>query len=506
MEPDIMPLHSSSPPPLDDDDDDDDGEVGSEDDEFGDFGGFSVVVSCSPLGFAHSAEPPSSLRQPSPTTMPAPHQPYYSFNHPVEQSQPASSLNSGSSRGQIDVEGQSCNAGTSLLLANGYAEREHTSGTHYSASVEGACSPEEETGFADFTVFTDQATHPWCCGFSPIGSTEQLDGRVKGANLAEKICDPGQEIIMDSEPRSHCAHKAKGDVCTKVKHCEKRHPALEEPSQDHHQPQEAAAALGFQSAECHLQAEDKGKPKDSWKESGHSLDESEEDKGDREKTFVNVPQTFSMYESASEDLGSFCDDLSFEGVSADLEPNVSSLTSQEYQTDWDKTDDEHEELGNYKDSGSSVSDSMENLRQSDVEKGLHHCNQSATQETPATSNFCGVQSHAVAHTEDQFSDFNHSSFECQQDQEHADVRVESLGSLPPSDSFADFCSAPTQEDGDGSWAEFKDQRTQEEAKACTQFREQVSSLHTDGDTEGEQDRAGQYGGSRRNSCQVGNIS
>ncbi|XP_026212197.1 aftiphilin isoform X2 [Anabas testudineus] len=496
MEPDIIPLHSSSPPPLDDDndEDDDDGEVGSHEDEFGDFGGFSAVVSCSPLSFANSAEPPSSLRQPSPK--PATYQPYYSFNQPVEQLQPASSVQS-----QTDVEGQGCNAGPSLHLANGYAEREHTSATYYTASVEGVCSPKEETGFADFTVFTDQAAHPWCCGLSPVDSAEQWDGRVEGINLTDKICDPGQEIIMNSEPRSHCAHKTKVNVCTKVKHCENIDPALEEPSQDHHQPQDAAAALDFSFY--------------NWRESGRSLAcnsletpeaqkdvESEEYREDREKSISNVPQTFSVYESPSEDPGSFCEDFSFEGVSADLEPNVSSLTSQEDQTDLDKTDDEGEDQGNYRDSDSFVNDSIANLRQSEAEKGFHHCNQSATQETPATSNVCGVQSPSGKYTENEISNFNHSSFEHQRDQEHvqrADVRVQSL---PPSDSFADFCSAPLQEDGDGAWAKFNDQKPQEESKTWTQFREQVSSLHIDGDTEEEEeDRAGQYGLLRRNSCQ-----
>lgn len=496
-----MPLHSSSPPPLDDDDDDDDdGGVGSEEDVFGDFGGFSAVVSCSPLSFAHSTEPASSLRQPSPTTKPATHQPHYSFIHLAEQSQPAS-----------NVEGQDCNAGPSLHLANGYAEREHNSGSHYSASVVGACSPKGETGFADFTVFTDQAAHPWCCGFSPIDSTDQWDGKVE---------EKRQEIIMNSEPQSHCAHMAKEDVCAKVKHCEKRDPALEHPSQDHHQPQEAAAALAFQSVEPYLGEEREVKPGDSWRESGHSLvcnslqmsetqkdEELEVNREDGEKSISNVPQTFGVYESPSEDPGSFCDDFSFEGVSADLEPNVSSLTSQEDQTDWDKTDDEDEELENYKHSHSVVNDSIENLRQSEAENinRFHHYNQSAAQETPATSNFCGVQSHSGAYAEDEFSDFNHSHFELQREQDHvqtADVKVHSLGSLPLSDSFADFCSAPTQEDEDGAWVEFKDQRPQEEAKTWTQFREQVSSLHTDE----EQDRAGQYGVSRRNSCQVGDFS
>ncbi|XP_078128554.1 uncharacterized protein aftphb [Sander vitreus] len=516
MEPDIIPLHPSSPPPLDDDGD---GEAGSEEDEFGDFGGFSVEVSCSPLGFIDSTDSPSSLRQlPSTTTKPATHQPNCSLNNPVEQSQPTSTVDSGSGRGNIYMEGQDCNAESCVHLTNGYSERDHNSGTHMASAV-GAWSPVEETGFADFTVFTEQAAHPWCCGFSPIGSKEQWDSRGDGTNfsnsLGEQICYAGQEVVMDSEPRSQCACEAKENVCTKVKHCEKRDAALVQPSQDHHQPPEAAAAaLDFPPEEPHYGEEELGKPGDSQREKRHSFNSlqttevpgdgvSDEDGEDRAKSTSTVPQTFSVYESASEDLASFSDDLSFEDPSADLEPNVSSLVSPEDQTDWDQTDDdgEEEELGNCRHSDCFFNNSMANLRLSKAEEGFHYCNPSATQETSATSN----QSQPGTHTEDEFADFEDCSFEHHRDQgrvQTADAEVQSLGKLPPSDSFADFCSAPTLEDGEGSWAEFKDQRAQEEGKTWTQFREPVISLQTDGNTEEEQNRAGQYGVSRRNSCQV----
>ncbi|GAA6227559.1 aftiphilin [Lates japonicus] len=498
MEPYIMPLHSTSPPPLDDDGD---GEAGSEEDEFGDFGGFSAAVSRSAPGFADSAELPSRLRQLSLPTKPATHQPSCSFNHPVEQSQPATTVNT---RGQKDMEEQDCIAESSLHLTNGYAEGD--SGAQ-GAPVVGACSPKEEPGFADFTVFTEQAAHPWCCGFSPIRSTEQWAGQVEGTNLGEQICDPGHEVIMDSEPRSNCAYKAKENVCTKVKHCEKRDAALVQPSQDHHQPQEAAAALGFPSEQPHVGEEDAGKHGVSWRErrqSSNSLQtseghEDEDSERDGEKSISTVPQTFSVYESASEDLTSFCDDLSFEGASADLEPNVSSLASQEDQSDWDQTDDEDEDLGPCRHSDSFVDSSAGNLPE--TEKGFHNRDQSATQETSATSS----QSHSATYTEGELADSNDGSSEHHRDPKSAqtaDVRAQSLGGLPPSDSFADFCSAPTQEDGEGSWAEFQDQRVWDEGKTWTQFREQVSSLQTDGDAEEVQDRAGQYGDLRRNSCQV----
>lgn len=508
MESDIMPLHSSSPPPLDDDGD---GEAGSEEDEFGDFGGFTLVASCSPTGFADS---PSSLRYPSPTIKPATHQPNCSINHPVEEPQPTSALNPESGGGQKNMEGQDCSAESHVHLTNGYSVQDLNSVTPIASAV-GATSPREETEFADFTVFTEQAAHPWCCGFTPLGSAEQWDDRVKGTNssngLGEQICDPAQEVILDSEPRSHCAYKAKENVCT-IKHCEKRDAALVQPSQDHHQPQEAAEALDFPSEEPLYGEEGLGRPGDSKKEGRHSFitvqsadvqedGESEEEREDQEKSISTVPQTFSVYESVSEDLASFCDDLSFEGPSVDCEPNVSSLASQEDRTDWDQTDDEQEELGNDRHSDSAVHNSVANVRQ--AEKGFHYWEQSATQETSATSS----QSQSGTHTEDQFADFRDCSFQDRWDQgQTADAGEQSLGNLPPSDSFADFCSAPTHEDGGEAWAEFKDQRAQEEGRTWTQFRERVSSLQTDGSTEEEQDRAGEYGVSRRNSCQVGDFS
>ncbi|XP_035518836.1 aftiphilin [Morone saxatilis] len=511
MEPDIMPLHASSPPPLDDDGD---GEAGSEEDEFGDFGGFSLGVSCSPPGFADPTDSSSSLGQPSSDIKPATRPPNCSFNNPIKQSQPTSTVNSESGRGQKDAGGQDYNTESRVPLTNGYSERDHHSGTNIASAV-GACSPREETGFADFTVFTEQAAHPWCCGFTPLGSTEQWDGTAVGTNSSnrqgEQICDPGQEVIMDSEPRPHCADKAKEKVCTMVKHCEKRDAALVLPSQDRHQPQEAAAALDFPPEEPHSGEEESGKPGDSQRGRRHGFNslqttevqedgEAEEGRDDQEKSISINPQTFSVYESASEDLASFCEDLSFEGPSLDLEPNVSSLASED-QTDWDQTDDEEEEVGNYSNSDSFVVNSVENLPQSQAEKGFHYCDQSATQETSATSN----QSQSGTHTEDSFADFKDCSFEHQRDQGHvqtADEGVQSLGNLPPSDSFADFCSAPMQEDGDGSWAEFKVQRAQEEGGTWTQFREQVSSLQTDGSTQEETGRPGQDGVCRRNSCQA----
>ncbi|XP_072246712.1 uncharacterized protein aftphb [Leuresthes tenuis] len=473
MEPDTIPLHSSSPPPLDCDGDEG---VGSEEDEFGDF---SVGISCSSLGLPVAPESPSFFKQPPTIREPETHQPNSSFYHPVEESQHTSTVKLDSSSGPADAESQNCNAESTLYLTNGFAQDPHKSG---GASVMGACSPKEEMGFADFTVFTEQVSHPWCCGF-----TEQWDRKVGGAGL-----NSGQGIIMESEPRFHHVYKAKEDVCIMAKHCEKRDAALVQPPQDHHQPQEAAAALNLATGE-----EDPGIPQDGQGErrlSCSSLQTSE-----LQRVKENISET--MYESASDDLASFCDDLSFEGASADLEPNVSSLGSQDDQTDCDRTDDDEEEPENCRERDCLFRISMANLRLSESEKDFQHSNHYATQETSATSS----QSQSGTNPEEKIADFTDRSRILHRDQEFvqtADAGVHILGNLPPSDSFADFCSAPTQDDGEGLWTDFKDQSAQVEGKTWMGFREPVSSLQAGGDDEEELRRGEELGARRKNSCQA----
>lgn len=417
MEPYIMPLHSSSPPPLDEDDSDDK----SEEDEFGAFGQFALT------------------------------EPSCGSNGAIKQSQPTSTVTSGLDR----------------RLTNGFSERGCSSRTQ-AASPEGVGSPGEQTGFADFTVFSEQAVHPWCCGFTPSSSAAQWDGSKTSSSR------PGRDVVMDSEPRPHGLKD-----CTTGDHCEGGGVL---PSQDH--PQEAAAHLPSQS----------GKAEDDQSERRPSLDalrtlemrfDAELEREDRDLSISAVPHTFSLYESASEDLASFCDDLSFDGPSLDLEPNVSSLASGD-QTEWDQTDEEEveeeeeeEEQRNYSNSGSF-------LTQSKAEKSFQ--DRSATQETSTTS----------TQSQDNFADFKDCSWEQRRDR-GADGALQSLGNLPPSDSFADFCSAPTLEDGDAAWAEFKDPRAEDE----TRLKEQVSSASAEeGGGEGEEG-GGQSGDSRRSSCQVG---
>lgn len=495
MEPvDLMPLHSSLPKL----DDEGAGGAGSkEEEELGDVGRFSVGMSCSPLGFPTSTGSSSSLRQPCPTPKQAAYQSYCSVNPPVKQSQPALSVSS--DRDHIDGEEHDCKAESCVYLTNGY----HNSGTY----IVSEHSQREEAGFADFTVFAEQAAHPWCCGFTPLGSTEKLDDRVvetiSSNRLREQMNNPGQEVFMDSEPRSHCAYKAKDKDCTMVRHCEKRDTALVIPSQDYHQPQEPAAALDFPSEEPNVG--EKQSDTDSQRCRRHSITTfqmTEDDRGLEEDRGDTVPQTFSVYKSPPEDMVSFCDDLSFEGPSLDLEPNVSSLGSEE-QTEWDQSDDEEEQLRHYSNSASFVNTRLPNLTQSKTEIDLQHCNSSATQETSVLANHSQCGAYARKKLADDCG-LENDRDPC--NVQTADGGVMILGTLPPSDSFADFCTAPTQDDGEGLWEEFKDQNVQEGGRTTwRQSTQQFSSMHNDGGTE-DKDRVGHHGVTRTVSCQMGDIS
>lgn len=494
MEPvDLMPLHSSPLPQLDDEGA---GWAGSKEEELGDVGRFSVGMSCSPLGFAASAGSSSSLRQPCPTPKQAAYQSHCSVNPPVKQSQPALSVSS--DRDHIDGEEHGCKAESCVYLTNGY----HNSGTY----IVSERSQREEAGFADFTVFAEQAIHPWCCGFTPLGSTEKLDDRaveqISSNRLRQQMNKPVQEVFMDSEPRSHCAYKAKDTDCTMVRHSEKRDTALLTPSQDYHQPQEPAAGLDFPSEEPNVG--EKESDTHSQRCRRHSITTfqmTEDDRGLEEDIGDTLPQTFSVYKSPPEDMVS-CDDLSFEGPSLDLEPNVSSLGSGE-QIEWDQSDEDEEELRHYSNSTSFVNTRLPNLTQSKSGVDLQHCDSSATQETSVLTNHPQCGAYARKHLADDCG-LEHDRDPC--NVLTADAGVMILGTLPPSDSFADFCAAPTQDDGEGLWEEFKDQNVQEGGRTTwRQSKQQFSSLHSDGGTE-EEDRVGYHGGSRTVSCQIGNNS
>lgn len=220
-------------------------------------------------------------------------------------------------------------------------------------------------------MFSEQAAHAWCCSFTPPGGAEVPD--LKG-------CEPRPGGAADL-------------------HCENWAYALALPTQDPHQRPR--------------QCQDAGQ----W-EVGAEGRSAARSKGQQENLPSALSQTVGVPDWACEDLASSLDDLSVECLSADWEPNVSSLGS-DSQTDWDQTDQEEEEEEDYcySDSFSSAAD-------------YRSC--SASQEISATS-------------------------EPPRPAAGADGSVLVLGNLPLSDSFADFCTASTQASQDGSWAEFSQQ-------------------------------------------------
>ncbi|XP_028324967.1 aftiphilin-like isoform X2 [Gouania willdenowi] len=157
MERDIPPSSSSPPPsfpPLGEADAD--GDVRSEEDE--EFGNFSVA-DASPCDLSSEPTPGSS----SPA---------------VKRSQPESSVNL-----ETDQDGGDVGAPeSSVQLTNGF---------------------KEESGFADFTAFTGQSGHPWCCGFSPTVHTEQWDrkspGGEGGVDCVEESGRPGSDTVESSQ-------------------------------------------------------------------------------------------------------------------------------------------------------------------------------------------------------------------------------------------------------------------------------------------------------------------
>lgn len=432
-------MSSDSSPPMVGDGD---GGVGSEDDEFGDF---SLPMACAPFGLADATAPPLFPRQTSPTSKPATHQPNSSFNHLVEQNQHSSAAMLGSDRRHVDVDGPTYKP-ESLHYSNGHAD-EDLGSEAFSASL--VNSPTEETGFADFTLFTKQAGHPWCCGF-----TEQWDGRAGEANISSGE----QDAVRESEPKTQ--HACKNDVCTDVKHCEKRNAVLVQPPQGNHQPQEPAA-LSFASVE------------------------------EVQRLEAGVPQVVT----ASADQTSCCDGFSFERTSEEMEPqSPARLASRGTQSI--KATDEVEKTENCRHSVSLVRSELTNRSLS--ESHLRHSNHYTTQETSATSS----RSH-LTNTQDKFAHVADGHLKHHKDHEPvqtADVGTESLGNLPPSDSFADFCSVPTQEEEEGHWADFRHQNVPAEGKTWTWFKEPDSSFYIGKDNKQEQDVP-----TGRNSCQVEDI-
>lgn len=427
MEPaDLIPS-KSSPPPLD-------GvghEMGPAEEEPRGFGQVSVGVSCRPPGLTDSPDSPSSLRQPSPPIKSTTHQPGCNFSLSVKQSQPMFSMNSGSGWNGRDTEHQALKAESFVHLTNDYRSADTRI-----ASAANARLPREEMGFADFTVFTEQTVHQWCCGFTPSGNSEKFDSGLEQRNTSnspvERAFKPGQGVFGDSELSPHSS-KAKDKDCTIIRHWQEGDAAVTQPSQDQQQPQETAVTLVLPFVKPYFEKEEPDQNNLTCRGSSYKTSEVQEDGGEQ----------------------------SARG----------------------------EEPGN----SHSVNSSTVKSTQPETEEGLQRFISSETQENSATSS----QLQSGSHSEDDVSDAR-CSLESQRDPVHvhtANAAVLILGTLPPSDSFADFCAAPVRDDGENLWAEFTDLKEQGGETAWT--REPARHVPAE-----EEDKAEQCGVTEQTSCQV----
>lgn len=375
MEPaDISPLRCPSPAPLDAAGHP---EAESKEEELRGFGQLSVGVSCRPPGSADSPESTSCLRQPLPIK-PATHQPGCGLNLPVKQSQPTVSMNLASGWNETDMERQALKAESAVHLTDDYCSADTCI-----ASAANARLQREEMGFADFTVFTEQTVHHWCCGFTPSGNPEMSNSRLgqrdPSTSPLERTYSPGQVALGDSDPRS-----SREKDCAMMGRWREGDAAVAQPHQDQQQPQETAATLVFPPAKDYAEKE------------------SEED-----------------------DLGS-------------------RLETSEVREDGGEESDEQDEPGGRR-SGNIIGTAT--WPRAEAGEDLRRSNSSATQENSATS---GAPRPGARH-----------DVPAPVHVQPADAAVLILGTLPPSDSFADFCAAPAQDDGEDLWAEFTDMREEE---------------------------------------------
>lgn len=401
MEPADLTPSKSSPPPLD-------GvghETGPEEQEPRTFGQVSVP---------DAPDSPSSLRQPSPPINSATHQPGCSFNPPVKQSQPAFSMNSGSGRNGRDAEHQAPKAESFVRLANDYGSADAST-----ASAANARLPREEMGFADFTVFTEQTVHHWCCGFTPSGHPQKLDRALEQRNSSnspvEQAHHPGQGALGASELNPHSS-EAEDEDCTRIRHWQGRDAAVAQPSQDPQQPQETAVTLLLPFVKPYFEKEEPDQDDLTCRGAGSGTSEVREDGGEQ---------------SAGGDEPGDSANSSSSGEGPQTEEDLPAFT---------------------------VSDTQENsATSSQLQSGTH------SQRDPAL-----VPTAAVL----------------------------ILGTLPPSDSFADFCAAPVQDDGENLWAEFTD--LPEDGGARAGAREHARRVPA----EEEEDEAEQRGTPGQSSGQV----
>lgn len=379
----MVPLRCSSPPL--------DGvghpEVEAQEEELRGFGRLSVGVSCGPPGSADSPESRSSLKPPPPIKSAA-HQAGCGLHLPVKHSQPTFSTDLASGCNETDTEPQALKAEDEYRIADTRA-----------ASAANARLQREELGFADFAVFTEQAVHHWCCGFTPSGNPGTFNSRLGQRNPAnsplERTWSPGQVASGDADP--HCSSKEKG--CAMIRPWQEGDAAVVQQRQDQQQPQETAAASVLP-------------PENEYVEGV----ESEEK--DRTRAGIRF-ETSEVGGDGGEQSG------------------------------------EQEEPGSRRagDIGAVT------RTQATGEEDLHRFNSSATQENSATSSppHSGARRHV-------------SGADCGAEGQRAEAAVLVLGTLPPSDSFADFCSAPVRDDGEDLWAEFTDMKAEEGEPAGTRER------------------------------------
>lgn len=352
-----MPQLSSSPPPLCNDNEG----TGSEEEEFGDL---SAGADGSDVS---SMEAPSTLAKASPTVNLDSSLSTTSTLDPVEQSQPISTVNFKPADYQPRLE-------DSLHLKNGYPCSDGDQ-----MSVLNACSVTNETDFADFSVFGEQAAHAWCCGLGGAEFGDVSEGVTTQKGLSEHFA-PGQEVILDCEPKSF-TYTSKKEICTKVNHCEKKAKSS----------QDIQGMQHFQMEGRYFEDKTLGKHGESHKERKHSFNlnflrisnEAEqtvrEERGKKEKSVSTLSQAARLYEGSPS-----CDgNSSQEEPSEDFEPNVSSLASQDDGTDTEDQTDDEEELRNYRLSRSFCNnDICYSLQTADSDVGLFY-EQSPAQESSA---------------------------------------------------------------------------------------------------------------------------
>ncbi|XP_062319425.1 aftiphilin isoform X1 [Osmerus eperlanus] len=463
MEPDIMPMYSSSPPPLDDDD-----EASTEEDEddFREFRGFCGAGSDSFSFSKFTHLPPSNLNQPSQTIDAAEHfansgnrisqlGDSIPESHFVEKSQPTSTITTGVCRAHQQKE-HCCNRehhkSPTNVLSEGETFRHSTFGTN-SVSAPGAHSLSEETGFVELSVFSETQVHPWCCGFTPSGTAKDWEDRAESTNR-EECLKTKQQTVTGSELRSVAGERVRDR--TIIHHCEQGDTGFTHPPQDHHLKAPASLSCPSEVLDSgnedleDLRSEDRTPSLSHLKKApelvvGKSDEEKEVEIDSEEIEHSASPLNNTVSESSNEDFASFCDAVSPDGLE-DLGYFVQTIDNplppapekKEVVSGYIREETEiqlEEERENIRDAGISPSQLKASLEESRIQ-GEEECSADLNQN----------QREVGDKDLDQAQD--------------SGVREWAQSGLPPSDSFADFCSAPSDQEeclegeAGGDWVAF----------------------------------------------------